>query len=105
MRERDLEKILVQEVKKLKGQAYKWTSPGNNGVPDRIVFLPGHNPYFVELKAEDGRLTKLQQVQINRLRDLGQKGFVLFGMADLIQFFRMIGYCETAAELEKRHDF
>ena len=50
MRERDIEKCLVSEVKKLGGRAYKWTSPGNDGVPDRIVIFPGRPPVFVGLK-------------------------------------------------------
>ena len=40
MLEKDIEKILVGEVKKLGGRAYKWVSPGNDGVPDRIVVFP-----------------------------------------------------------------
>lgn len=56
MREREIEKILAAEVKKLGGRAYKWVSPGNDGVPDRIVILPGETPYFVELKSESGGL-------------------------------------------------
>ena len=47
MLEKDIEKILVNEVKKLGGRAYKWVSPGNDGVPDRIVILPGMRPAFV----------------------------------------------------------
>ena len=44
MREKDIEKILVAEVRKLGGRAYKWVSPGNDGVPDRIVIFPGKAP-------------------------------------------------------------
>ena len=72
MREKEIEKILVSEVKKLGGRAYKWTSPGNDGVPDRIVILPGEKPYFVELKSETGRLSALQKVQIDRLLNLAE---------------------------------
>ena len=54
MRERDVEKVLVDEVRRLGGRAYKWTSPGNAGVPDRMVIMPGHRPIFVELKADGG---------------------------------------------------
>lgn len=50
MLEKEIEKILVQEVKKLGGRAYKWVSPGNNGVPDRIIIFPGQMPIFTELK-------------------------------------------------------
>ena len=55
MRESEIEKILVYEVKKLGGIAYKWVSPGNDGVPDRIVVFPDRKPVFVELKTEKFR--------------------------------------------------
>lgn len=86
MREKEIEKRLVSGVKSLGGKAYKWVSPGNNGVPDRIVILPGKNPVFVELKTESGRLTALQQVQISRLRDLGQDVRVLYGWEQVKEF-------------------
>lgn len=79
MLEKEVEKILVAGVKKLGGRAYKWISPGNAGVPDRIIVLPGKPPVFVELKAERGRLSPLQRVQVTRLRDLGQDVRVLYG--------------------------
>ena len=60
MREKDIEKILVAEVRKLGGRAYKWVSPGNDGVPDRIVIFPGKTPVFVELKTDTGKLSALQ---------------------------------------------
>ena len=55
MLEKEIEKILVQEVKKLGGRAYKWVSPGNNGVPDRIIIFPGQMPIFAELKTDSGK--------------------------------------------------
>ena len=90
MREKDIERILVTEVKKLGGRAYKWTSPGNDGVPDRIVILPGRPPIFVELKTDRGRLTALQNVQIGRLRDLGQDVRVLHGMNGVSRFLEEV---------------
>ncbi|WP_346663230.1 VRR-NUC domain-containing protein [uncultured Merdimonas sp.] len=86
MREKEIEKRLVAGVKNLGGKAYKWVSPGNNGVPDRIVILPGRAPVFVELKTESGRLTALQQVQISRLKDLGQDVLVLYGWEQVKDF-------------------
>lgn len=44
MREKDIEKILVAEVRKLGGRAYKWVSPGNDGVPDPHRDLSGKGP-------------------------------------------------------------
>lgn len=91
MRERDIEKLLVSAVKKRGGRAYKWVSPGNAGVPDRIVIFPGRPPVFVELKAETGALTDLQRVQIKRLLDLGQDVVVVKGLSGLRQFFHERG--------------
>ena len=39
--EKDIEKYLRDEIKKVGGIAYKFVSPGNSGVPDRLVLLPG----------------------------------------------------------------
>lgn len=38
----------------------KWTSPGNAGVPDRIVILPRNVIAFVELKAPGESPSPLQ---------------------------------------------
>lgn len=86
MRESDIEKFLRDGVKKQGGRAYKFVSPGNDGVPDRIVIFPGQKPVFVELKTETGRLSTLQQVQIKRLRDLGQDVRVLHGIDEVKEF-------------------
>ncbi len=55
MREKEIEKYLVRRVKEWGGKAFKFTSPGNNGVPDRIVCLPCRL-FFVELKRPGGKL-------------------------------------------------
>ena len=65
--------------RKRSGRAFKWVSPGNDGVPDRIVVLPGYPAVFVELKTITGRLTSLQRVQLKRLKDMGQAVRVLHG--------------------------
>ena len=103
MRERDIEKVLVTEVRELGGRAYKWVSPGNAGVPDRIVIFPGQTPVFVELKAEGGTLTALQEAQIARLEALGQMVRVVRGMDGLSQFFQDMGYEETSEALDCRY--
>lgn len=104
MKETEIEKILVHEVKKLGGIAYKWISPGNNGVPDRIVIFPGMQPVFVELKTDKGRLTALQEAQIRKLDVLGQKVAVVYGIGGLSQFFQDAGYEETSKALDCRYE-
>lgn len=104
MKEKDIEKILVAEVKRLGGRAYKWVSPGNDGVPDRIVIFPDHRPVFVELKADNGKLSALQQVQIRRLRELGQRVEVVKGIDGLSQFFQDYGFEEVSKALDCKYE-
>ncbi len=86
MKERDVEVLLRDGVKQLGGKAYKWVSPGNAGVPDRIVILPGGKVIFVELKQENGRLTRLQKVQQEQLLRLKASVATLYGIADVRKF-------------------
>lgn len=86
MKESVIEAKLRDQVKALGGRAYKWTSPGNDGVPDRIVVLPGSPPVFVELKAEKGSLSRLQEAQIRKLKELGQDVRVLKGLQEVEAF-------------------
>ena len=104
VREKDIEKILVDGVKGTGGRAYKWVSPGNNGVPDRIVFLPGGRIIFVELKTDTGTLSSLQRVQIKRLRELGQTVEVVKGISGVIQFFEDYGYLDAASRIRTRYE-
>lgn len=79
MRENTIEAYLREEVRGLGGRAYKFTSPGNAGVPDRLVCLPGGRVAFVETKAPGKKSTALQKVQQQRLRALG---FEVYAEAD-----------------------
>lgn len=88
MRESEIERILVDRVKKLGGRAFKWVSPGNSGVPDRIVVLPGIPVIFIELKAGNGRLSPVQKVQVDRLKALGQEVRVLKGLPEVHRFLK-----------------
>lgn len=67
MLERDIEKKLARLVKELGGLCYKFVSPGNDGVPDRIIITPEGEVWFLELKTETGRLSPRQKFQIDRL--------------------------------------
>ena len=104
MKEKEIEKILVDEVKRLGGRAYKWTSPGNDGVPDRIVILPDTRVIFVELKTDTGVLSPLQKVQISRLKKLGQWVEVVKGIQGLKVFFEDLGYTDTASRILTRYN-
>jgi len=77
MREKAIEQKLVQAVKNAGGHAPKFTSPGFDGMPDRIVFLPGGKIGFVEVKAPGCNLSPLQLRRIEQLQELGQKVYLL----------------------------
>lgn len=80
--EKDIERWLGNQLKKLGCIYMKFVSPGNDGVPDRIVILPGGSVIFVELKSTQGKLMANQRVQISRLRKHGAIVFVLTGKLD-----------------------
>lgn len=75
MMERAIEQHFVAETKKRGGLALKFVSPGMDGVPDRIVLLPGGKIVFVELKAPGKALRPLQQRRAKQLIALGFQVF------------------------------
>lgn len=83
MRERDIENWLVRQVRQAGGMCWKLTSPGSSGVPDRLVILPGGRIWFVELKAEDGVLSSIQDYQIRQMLGRGCRAVVLRGMDEV----------------------
>ena len=77
MREKTVEAKLVKAVKSMGGLAPKFTSPGLDGVPDRLVLLPGGKIAFIELKALGENLRPLQ---VRRKRQLEALGFLVYCM-------------------------
>ncbi len=79
MRENSIERRLVTEVKKRGGFAPKFVSPGLDGVPDRLVLLPGGKLAFVEVKAPGKKPRPIQRRCIDKLTALGFRVYVLDG--------------------------
>ncbi len=76
-REKVTELKLVREVKLRGGICPKFTSPGYDGMPDRIVLLPEGRMAFVEVKAYGEKPRPLQLARHRLLRSLGFKVYVL----------------------------
>ena len=76
MREKEIEMKLVRAVKSIGGICPKWVSPGFDGVPDRVILLPGARIAFAELKAPGKTPRPVQAVRIRQLRDLGFQVYV-----------------------------
>lgn len=79
MREKQIEQKLVSEVKHRGGICPKWVSPGFDGVPDRLVFLPGKHFGMVEVKAPGEKARPLQVSRHRLLEKLGFKTYILDG--------------------------
>lgn len=79
MRERQIEQKLVKAVKTAGGIAPKLTSPGFDGMPDRMVLMPDGRIGFVEVKAPGEKPRPLQLSRHRLLRQLGFKVYVLDG--------------------------
>ena len=76
LREIDLERQVVREIKRMGGLALKFISPGNAGVPDRIILLNGRI-CFAEIKAPGKKLRNLQRHWKQRLERLGFRVYVI----------------------------
>jgi len=86
VRESEIEARLVRGIREVGGLCYKFVSPGNPGVPDRLAVLPEGQIIFVELKTEVGRLANIQKWQIAEMRKRGADVRVLKGL-DAVQDF------------------
>ena len=76
MKERQIESKVVKKAKELGFLTYKFSSPSNRGVPDRIFISPHGKVFFIEFKSEKGKLTKLQEKVIKDICNYGVGVFV-----------------------------
>jgi len=97
--EREIEAYLIRSVKNKNGLCMKWTSPGNAGVPDRIIIIPGGKVYFVELKAEGKRenLSLLQKNFIRKLKSLNCDVRVIASFKEVDNFIKEVIYDEVSS--------
>ena len=61
MRESEIENYFVWAVERAGGKTYKFKSPTQRGVSDRLACMPDGTTWFVELKTKGGRLSPLQK--------------------------------------------
>ena len=91
MREKQIEQQLVKTVKAQGGICPKLVSPGFDGMPDRMVLLPGGRIGFVEVKAPGQKPRPLQTRRHGQLSALGFKVYVLDGTEQMPGIIREIG--------------
>ena len=88
--EKDIEKYLRDEIKKVGGIVYKFVSPSNAGVPDRLVLLPGRWSLFVELKAPGKKTRAVQDRQIRKIRNLDFSVLIIDSKKQVDDLVKMI---------------
>lgn len=92
MREVNIEKYLKDSVEKLGGKAFKFSSPGNNGVPDRIVLINGIAK-FVELKKQGKDLRPIQKHRKKQFEKLGFEVLVIDSIEKVDDFIEICTAC------------
>ena len=90
MKESQIEAKLGKLVRSYGGLYFKFVSPGNPGVPDRLLILPGGRIVFVELKTEVGRLAAIQNWQLAEMQKRGADVRVLKGIDQVNDFVREV---------------
>jgi len=88
--EAQIERRMVTMIRERGGLCYKFVSPGNPGVPDRIVITPDGRTIYVELKTEIGRMSNLQKWQKERLAACGVDIRVVKGLEAVKEFVREV---------------
>lgn len=83
MKERKIEEKLRKAVRQKGGICWKFVSPGNAGVPDRIILMQKGKFAFVELKAPGETMRALQEKRKRQLQSLGIKVFCLDSVEDI----------------------
>ena len=93
MREKLIEQKLIRAVKAAGGIAVKFVSPGYDGMPDRLVLLPGGKMAFVEVKAHG---MKPRPLQIRRHVLIRHLGFLVYVLDDERQIGGILDEIRTA---------
>ncbi len=91
MSERDIERKFVRMVKEAGGIALKFVCPGFDGMPDRIILMPGGRIGFVEVKDIGKKPRPLQLARHRLLAGLGFRVFVLDRLEQIREIILTIG--------------
>lgn len=83
MREKQIEQKLVQAVRKIGGMCLKFVSPNFDGMPDRLILLPGGKIAFAELKAPGKKPRPLQLARHKALMKLGFRVYIIDRMEQI----------------------
>lgn len=70
------QRIQAKKIKELEAQGYyviKLTMTNKNGIPDLLAIPRNSDVIFIEVKAPNGKLSKLQEYRLKELQNHGVK--------------------------------
>lgn len=100
--ETTIEKDAREYIEARGGKSRKWVSPGNKGVPDRILSHPNTGPFAIEFKAPGKNLEPHQR---NTCNELAREGWRVYAPVATIRAAREIIDDEIARTPGARHPY
>lgn len=88
--EKDIEKRVRLFAKELKFLCYKFTSPGQSHVPDRLFITATGMVFFIEFKRRGKKPTPAQEVEIEKIRVTGVRVFIVDNVEEGKEILRTI---------------
>lgn len=88
--EKWIEKTLREKVELKGGMCIKLLPFLLNGLPDRLILLPGAKLYFVETKTPGDKPSKIQKVIHGKLNKLGFPVYIIDNEDKLNNFLKLI---------------
>lgn len=82
MRERMVERHLVERLRQIGVPCVKFVPDHMKGMPDRLILLPDEKVIWCELKTDGGRLEPIQEVRHMALRKAGQRVEIVWSPAE-----------------------
>ena len=87
--EKEVEARLRDRIKAAGGASWKFVSPNNRGVSDRIALIQGRTIY-IEVKRDGGKLSTLQRSFMEKVLDNGGEYALVEGMQGVDDFIKTI---------------
>lgn len=88
MKESEIERHFVWAVEMAGGKTWKFASPSQRGVADRIACMPDGTAWFVELKTKGGRLSPLQKLFGETMVKLNQNYSVIWTKEQVTEWLK-----------------
>ncbi len=88
--EKEIERYFKAQLEKRGAIVFKFVSPGQAGVPDRMVLLPGGRVVFAEMKAPGQKPRPLQRAVFARMERAGHRVYVIDSKAAVKKFIEEV---------------